>query len=87
MYYRTVDAADRQGAVGCEFPGRLTVETLSAPVLGSSLLIAHPIPSTAPAAPSVVEAPLVLASTQLSLGHLYAQSHCRARGREADVDD
>jgi hypothetical protein len=82
MYYRTVDAADRQVAVGCKSPDRLllgrwvnpTVETLSALVLGSYLLISHPVPSTAPAPPSVVEAPLVFASTQLSLGSYTAST-------------
>lgn len=52
-----------------QVPGRLTVGTLSALVLGSYLLIAHPIPSTAPAPPSVVGR----RSTQLPLGS-YATS-------------
>jgi hypothetical protein len=45
-----------------------TMGTLSALVLGSYLLIAHLIPLTAPAPPSVVGAPLAFASTQLPLG-------------------
>jgi hypothetical protein len=43
-----------------------TVGTFSGLVLGGYLLIAHPVPSIAPAPPSVVGAPLVFASTQLS---------------------
>jgi hypothetical protein len=73
MYYRTVNAADRQGAAGCKFPGRLTVGTLSALVLGSYLLIAHPIPSTAPTPPSVVGAPLSIRFNTVPLGS-YATS-------------
>jgi len=76
MYYRTVDAADRQVAAGCKSPSRLmlgrwfnpTAGALSALVLVSYLLIAHPLPSTNPAPPFVVEAPPVFASKQLSPG-------------------